>query len=77
MTYHNMTGIGPEITETELRRAGEAVLITYLTERLERAGVITQPSLASQWLRTRVDSPTRRAVLAYLFPTLCACEAVA
>ena len=40
MTYHNVSGLGPEITEAELRRAGEAVLVAYFKDWLMRAGAL-------------------------------------
>lgn len=39
-----------------------------LIERLTRCGAINTPARTSQWLRSRVDTSTRRALMDELFP---------
>ena len=46
---------------------------TRLIQRLNRCGAIDTPTLASQWLRDRVDTSTRRALMDKLFPKLRVC----
>lgn len=77
MTYHNVSGLGPEITEAELRRAGEAVLVAYFKDWLMRAGALHDPQRADLFLFDRVDRATRRLVIDTLFPTLHDCAVAA
>lgn len=71
------TGLGPEITETELRRAGENALVAYFKDRLMRAGALHDVERADIFLFDRVDRATRRLVIDTLFPTLYADAAAA
>lgn len=41
-----------------------------LISRLARANALHSPTIASQWLRDRVDTATRRALMDELFPML-------
>jgi hypothetical protein len=41
-----------------------------LISRLTRANAPHSPTVASHWLRSRVDTTTRRALMDELFPTL-------
>lgn len=43
---------------------------TRLIQRLNRCGAINTPTRTSQWLRDRVDTATRRALMDELFPML-------